>query len=193
MTAMLHRPNHAETSEVTSEHPTESSVTRRVLAVLRIATGFIFLWAFLDKTFGLSYSTPNARAWIHGGSPTKGFLSNVEVGPLQSFFHSIAGNPVADWLFMLGLLGVGVALIVGAGLRLAAVGATLMMAMMWIAEWPLAQTTATGDPSGSTNPIVDYHVIYALVAIVCALSYAGRTWGISSWWERVVGKNRWLV
>lgn len=193
MTAMLHRPNHAKASEVTSEHPTESSVTRRVLAVLRIATGFIFLWAFLDKTFGLSYSTPNARAWIHGGSPTKGFLSNVEVGPLQSFFHSIAGNPITDWLFMLGLLGVGVALIVGAGLRLAAVGATLMMAMMWIAEWPLAQTTATGDPSGSTNPIVDYHVIYALVAIVCALSYAGRTWGISSWWERVVGKNRWLV
>lgn len=193
MTAMLHRPTHAKSTEVTSEHHSESSVMRRVLAGLRIATGFIFLWAFLDKTFGLGFSTPSARAWIHGGSPTKGFLSNVEVGPLQSFFHSIAGNPVTDWLFMLGLLGVGVALIVGAGLRLAAIGATLMMAMMWIAEWPLAQTTATGDPSGSTNPIVDYHVIYALVAIVCALSYAGRTWGIGSWWERVVGKNRWLV
>lgn len=193
MTAMLHRPTHAQPVEVSSEHHSESSVMRRVLAALRIATGFIFLWAFLDKTFGLGYSTPSARAWIHGGSPTKGFLSNVEVGPLQSFFHSIAGNPVADWLFMLGLLGVGVALIVGAGLRLAAIGATLMMAMMWIAEWPLAQTTATGDPSGSSNPIVDYHVIYALVAIVCALSYAGRTWGIGSWWERVVGKNRWLV
>ncbi|KYH44731.1 DoxX family membrane protein [Branchiibius sp. NY16-3462-2] len=193
MTEMMHRPTHAKTSEVTSEHHSESSVMRRVLAVLRIATGFIFLWAFLDKTFGLGYSTPSARAWINGGSPTKGFLSHVEVGPLQSFFHSIAGNPVADWLFMLGLLAIGVALIVGAGLRLAAIGATLMMAMMWIAEWPLAQTTATGDPSGSTNPIVDYHVIYALVAIVCALSYAGRTWGIGSWWERVVGKNRWLV
>ena len=30
-----------------------SDIARRVLAVLRLATGFIFLWAFLDKTFGL--------------------------------------------------------------------------------------------------------------------------------------------
>ena len=29
----------------------------RALAVLRIATGFVFLWAFLDKTFGLGYAT----------------------------------------------------------------------------------------------------------------------------------------
>ncbi len=35
---------------------------RFVLAVLRLAMGFIFLWAFLDKTFGLGYSTPPERA-----------------------------------------------------------------------------------------------------------------------------------
>ena len=42
--------------------------------------------------------------------------------------------------------------------------------MMWVAEWPLASVTAAGDPSGSTNPIVDYHLIYALMAIICALT-----------------------
>ena len=47
----------------------------RALAGLRIATGFIFLWAFLDKLFGLGYSTASAKSWIHGGSPTKGYLS----------------------------------------------------------------------------------------------------------------------
>lgn len=31
------------------------------------------LWAFLDKTFGLGYSTRVAKAWVNGGSPTKGF------------------------------------------------------------------------------------------------------------------------
>jgi len=41
----------------------------RALAVLRITTGFVFLWAFLDKTFGFGYATPSAKAWIHGGSP----------------------------------------------------------------------------------------------------------------------------
>ena len=38
------------------------------------------LWAFLDKTFGLHYSTPSSKAWIHGGSPTKGFLTSIDVG-----------------------------------------------------------------------------------------------------------------
>ena len=138
----------------------------RRIAALRIATGFVFLWAFLDKTFGLGYSTPDARAWINGGSPTNGFLSHVDYGPFKGFFNAIAGNPIADWLFMLGLLGVGVAAIAGAGLRIAAIAGSLMMLMMWVAEWPFAQFTETGDPTGSTNPIVDYHIIYALALIV---------------------------
>src|SRR5215218_5759928 len=130
----------------------------KFLAIMRVVVGVEFLWAFLDKTFGLGYATPDARAWVHGGSPTKGFLSNVEVGPFQGFFHSIAGDAWADWAFMLGLLGIGVALILGVGMRLAAGAATVMMAMMWAAEWPLAQQTAGGEPSGSTNPVIDYHV-----------------------------------
>ena len=148
------------------------------LAVLRISTGFIFLWAFLDKTFGLHYATPSARAWNHGGSPTKGFLSSVEVGPFQSFFHSIAGDAWANWLFMLGLLGIGAALILGVGLRLAAVAGVIMLALMWLAEFPLAQHTSAGAPTMSTNPIVDYHFIYAVVLVVLAETNAGRFWGL---------------
>ena len=167
----------------------------RALAVLRIATGFIFLWAFFDKLFGWGYATPAERAWINGGSPTKGFLSSVDVGPFQNFFHTIAGGPWADWLFMLGLLGIGVALIAGIGLRIGAVATTVMMAGMWLAEFPLDKLTAAGKPSMSTNPIVDYHVIYALVAIVAALAYAGHTWGLGRRWARLpfVQKNRWLI
>ena len=167
----------------------------RALALLRIATGFIFLWAFLDKTFGFGYATPAARAWINGGSPTKGFLSSVEVGPLQGVFHSLAGNPIVDWLFMLGLLGIGLALIAGVGLRISAVATTVMMAGMWLAEFPLDKVTAGGEPSMSNNPIVDYHVIYALIAIVAALAYAGHTWGLGKAWARLpfVQKNRWLI
>src|SRR5215211_3236108 len=71
----------------------------KALAVLRISTGFVFLWAFLDKTFGLGYATPATRAWINGGSPTKGFLSSVDVGPFQGMFHSLAGTTFADWAF----------------------------------------------------------------------------------------------
>lgn len=53
------------------------------LAATRIAVGFLMLWAFLDKLFGLGYSTPAAKSWLNGGSPTNGFLSHVAVGPLR--------------------------------------------------------------------------------------------------------------
>ena len=167
----------------------------RWLAVLRISLGFVFFWAFLDKTFGFGYATPSAKAWINGGSPTKGFLSGVDVGPFQGFFHSIAGDAWTNWLFMLGLLGIGVALILGIGMRLAAAAATVMMAFMWIAEYPLARHTSAGKPTSSTNPITDYHFIYAVAAIVLAVTYAGHTWGIGRWWASLplVQKNRWLI
>ncbi|MEU4428857.1 DoxX family membrane protein [Actinoplanes sp. NPDC024001] len=159
----------------------------RALAVLRITTGFVFLWAFLDKTFGFGFATPAERAWINGGSPTKGFLSSLETGPFTGFFHSIAGATWANWLFMLGLLGIGVAMILGIGLRVAAVAAALMMAFMWVAEWPLA--------AGSSNPVVDYHVIYGVSAVVLALTYAGHTWGLGRRWARLplVQRRRWLI
>jgi thiosulfate dehydrogenase [quinone] large subunit len=70
------------------------------IAALRLGLGFVFLWAFLDKTFGLGYATPSEKSWLNGGSPTLGFLKNVEVGPFQSFFNSIAGAWWANLLFI---------------------------------------------------------------------------------------------
>ena len=166
----------------------------KFLAVFRVVLGLEFLWAFFDKTFGLGYATPAARAWINGGSPTKGFLSRVAVGPFEETFHAWAGAPWADWLFMAGLLGIGIALILGIGLRVAAVSGTVMMVLMWAAEWPLAKFTSAGEPSMSTNPIIDYHLIYALALIAVAVTYAGHTWGLGRLWARLpfVTRNRWL-
>lgn len=184
----------ATTSDVTLA-PTVSVGTSRALALLRIGLGLVFLWAFLDKAFGLGYSTPTARAWVNGGAPTAGFLGNVETGPLRSVFTAMAGQPVWDWLFMVGLLGIGVALLAGVALRVAAVGGIIMMALMWLAEWPLASLTAAGEASGSSNPVVDYHVVYALALAVVALAAAFQTWGLASRWQGLttVQRFRWLV
>lgn len=194
----LHRPNSTETGHPALNEIGGTMVTSaaaKTLAVLRLATGFVFLWAFLDKTFGLHYSTPSAKAWVHGGSPTKGFLASVDVGPFQSFFHSIAGSAWADWLFMLGMLGIGVALIAGVAIRIAAASGAAMMAFMWLAEFPLAQHTSAGAASGSTNPLTDYHLIYAIVLIVLAATYAGTTWGLGRVWARLpcVHSHRWAL
>lgn len=180
----------------TASATTAGTKTRPAYAIstLRLLTGFVFLWAFLDKTFGWGYATPSGKGWIDGSSPTKGFLSSVAAGPMESTFHDWAGAAWADWLFMLGLLGIGAALLTGTALRLAAVAGTAMMALMWLAEWPPARHLSDGSPSMSTNPVVEYHVIYAAALVALALTSAGETWGLGRIWARLpfVRNNGWL-
>jgi thiosulfate dehydrogenase [quinone] large subunit len=165
-----------------------------VAAVVRIAVGLVFLWAFLDKLFGFGYATPGERAWLNGGSPTQGFLGNLDHGPFAAMFRGWAGAAWADWLFMLGLAGIGIALVLGIGMRVAAVSGTVMMLLMWAAEWPLDRFTDAGEPTMSANPVLDYHVVYALVLIWLAVAATGTVWGFGRQWARldVVEKNPWL-
>ena len=160
-----------------------SSAARGWLAALRIVVGFIFLWAFLDKTFGFGYSTAPERAWIRGGSPAGGFLTHLEGGPFKDFFASLA-SPLSDWLFQLGMLGLGLALIAGIGLRVSAWAGTAIMLLMWLAEFPPAFPD-------STNPVVDYHIAYALSIIISAVTLAGDTWGLGRWWRTLPIVQRW--
>jgi thiosulfate dehydrogenase [quinone] large subunit len=182
----------ARTTHITALPLQETLVTtvtgRRSLAVMRLATGFIFLWAFLDKTFGLGFATPIERAWINGGTPAQGFLMSEGVtGPLQPLFQAMA-IPFVDWLFMAGMLAIGLSVMLGVGLRVAAVSGTALMLLMYLAEWPFAAG------AGSTNPLVDYHIIYALALIVIAALAAGDTWGFGAQWKALPleQRNHWL-
>ncbi|WP_199547251.1 DoxX family membrane protein [Streptomyces sp. N35] len=191
----LRRTRTATTSESAVSADTDTHTARAyAFASLRLITGFTFLWAFLDKTFGFGYATPSGKGWIDGGSPTLGFLSGVSAGPMESTFHDWAGAGWANWLFMLGLLGIGIALIAGVALRFAALAGTVMMTLMWIAEWPPAKHLSDGSPSMSTNPLVEYHVIYAVVLIALAAAAAGNTWGLGKTWAKLpfVSRNGWL-
>ncbi|NGO69189.1 DoxX family membrane protein [Streptomyces boncukensis] len=193
---LLHRKDPTAGARHSARGPDgpQTTAVARALAALRIGMGFVFLWAFFDKTFGWGYSTPAENAWADGGSPTEGFLSGVKVGPLESPLNGWAGDAWADWLFMAGLLGIGIALLAGVALRIAAVAGTVMMALMWAAEWPLAKHLSDGSPSMSTNPLVDYHVVYAAVLTVLAFAAAGATWGLGRLWARLplVVRHPWL-
>ncbi|MFZ1258077.1 MAG: hypothetical protein WAQ25_01270 [Candidatus Saccharimonas sp.] len=153
------------------------------LAVSRIMLGFVFLWAFLDKTMGLGLATPHGKAWLDGVSPTSGFLlKGVNPNsPSAEFFHGLAGNVLIDWLFMLGLLGIGMALILGIGLRIAAIAGSMLLMMMWAAEMPL-----------KNNPLVDDHMVYTVLLWVIAL--APRKLSLIDTWLQTptVKKNPWL-
>ncbi|MDQ0937874.1 putative membrane protein YphA (DoxX/SURF4 family) [Streptomyces turgidiscabies] len=95
---------------------------------------------------------------------------------------------------VLGLLGIGLALVAGVALRAAAVAGTVTMALMWLAEWPPAKHLSDGSASMSTNPFVDSHLIYAAALIVLAAVAAGDTLGAGRLWARlpIVRDHSWL-
>ena len=96
-----------------------------------------------------------------------------------------AAGPTAagwvDWVFMLSMLAIGVALILGIGVRLAALGGIAWMAIFYTATaiWP------------EHNPFLDDHVIEAIVLAGLFLANAGRYYGLGRAWQRLgFVKNR---
>ncbi len=158
----------------------------RIWGLLRIAMGWTFLWAFLDKAFGLGFSTGrNAEtgaiqffgpdAWINGGSPTDGFLQFGihSKGFFPDLYAGLVGATWVEWGYMLSMLLIGLALILGIGTRLAAIGGILWMAMFYTAGaiWP------------ENNPFLDDHIVSAIVLFGVAYVGAGRYLGFGRWWE----------
>jgi thiosulfate dehydrogenase (quinone) large subunit len=152
------------------------------LATGRVLLGFVFLWSFLDSTFGLYSTSPN-ESWIAGDSPTSGYLGSLD-GTFAGIFQPLAGQVWVDWMFMLGMALVGSALILGVAMRLAAVGALALMGSLWLTSLPLDH-----------NPFVDEHVIYAVFAVVLAALHAGNAFGAGGLWSRLplVRRTRWLA
>lgn len=158
---------------MTVRHEGSGTVAAYVWGLTRLSLGWVFVWAFADKLFGLDHETTSGQAWINGGHPTLGFLKFSSKGPLRGFYQHIAGAAWADWLFMIGLAGVGGALMLGIGMRLAAVAGALLLVMMWSAVLP-----------PENNVFMDYRLIYALLIIGLALTGAGDTFGLGRWWGR---------
>lgn len=150
------------------------------IAVGRLLMGFIFLWAFLDKLYGLHYATPANQAWLHGGSPTRGFLLATH-GPFAGFFHSLAGHSWVDWLFMIGLAGIGMALISGIAVRIAVVAGSILLALMWVASLPI-----------HTNPVLGEYAVYIVLLWIIFFGYRNQVLSLGAWWRHRIARWRWL-
>ncbi|GAA1788790.1 DoxX family protein [Nostocoides veronense] len=160
-----------------------SPILRGLLTFARLLIGWTFMWPFLDKLFGLGFATPSERAWVNGGMPSQGFMKNT-TGPFADLFKNMAGT-WTDWLFMAGLFGIGLAMLLGAGLKIAAWSGTLLLFLMYLAEFPL------GQPADfhAVNPITDSHWHEATLLLLCAYGLAGDTFGLGRWWGRKVGNG----
>ncbi|WP_110241650.1 hypothetical protein [Nocardioides gilvus] len=185
--ASTSHPDPAQADPTRGPRPTDprhvglTRPARLALAVLRIGFGLTFLWAFFDKLLALGFATGRDEegnvdrfgdaAWINDGSPTEGFLTFGADGPFEEFYNSIAGDAWADWLFMVGLICIGVALTLGVAMRVAAASGALLYVLMWTVVLP-----------PENNPVIDDHLLSAVALVVLALTCAGDTWGLGRWW-----------
>lgn len=144
------------------------SYTEIILAKLRISMGFIFLWAFIEKL-------PN---WLAGNSPATGFLTKGTTGIFAEFFASLANYPITDYMYMFGLMLVGVALILGIEMKLAMVGGSSMMFFIYL---------ASALPP-EHNPILDEHIIYIFVLILLYKLNSGEYIGFQNRWQKLKKK-----
>lgn len=148
--------------------------TSYVWGLLRLTMGLVFLWAFVDKLFGLGFATTPEKAWLAGGSPTAGFLQFAVHGPFTDFYHSLAGVPMVDWAFMLGLLFVGVTLTLGIFVKVGSLTGFIMLFLMY---------TAIGLPP-ENHPFIDDHIIEMLVMVGLMVSNSGEYLGLGKAWLR---------
>lgn len=189
-----HTPHIAGTAAV--EDQVVTPYAARVLAALRIAFGLTFLWAFFDKLLALGFATGRVvnpetgaetvdrfgdAAWIRHlgagsedmvGNPTLGFLKFGADGPFKGFYNDIAGQTWTNWAFMLALLGIGLALTLGIGMRIAAISGAVLYLMMWTVALP-----------PDNNPVLDEHILGAITMVALAALNAGVTWGFGRAWQ----------
>jgi thiosulfate dehydrogenase (quinone) large subunit len=143
-----------------------------VIAITRFVMAAQFLWAFFDKLIGLGFSTEPGKGWISGGSPTFGFLKKGATGPFTPIFNAIGGTGIVDWLFMLALLGVGIALLLGIGMKIGTISGSILMFFMWAATLP--KTTDFFQ--------IDDHIVNIFVLLILLLLKAGQVAGLGRWW-----------
>lgn len=145
-----------------------STASAWFVVALRLVMGGAFLGAGLGKLA------------IFAGEPfdASGYLLGSE-GPLAGVFAAMAANPALMDLINVVVpttqVLIGVALIVGAFVRLAALGGAIQMATFYLGSWDVA------GPLGFVNS----DLVYLVVFLALGAFAAGRVLGLDRYIERV--------
>jgi thiosulfate dehydrogenase [quinone] large subunit len=132
-----------------------------ILFLLRIATGWLFLYAGFPKILNPDWSAA-------------GYLSGAKT--FSALFAWFAQPGVLPWVNVLnewGLALIGVSLILGFLVRWSTIAGVLLMVFYYL---PILSFPHVGD----TSYLVDQHFIFALVLLTLNIFHAGRIWGIDA-------------
>ncbi len=156
-----------------------SRARERGLVVLRVALGFGFLYAGLEKWLNFA---GDERPWSAGGFlqfATAGTVPNM-VGHAETMIHNptrqlwveVAGNTgligLVDFLVVFGEIAIGVALILGVATRLAGTLGAIMTFLFWVAAWDFQYG------------IVNQQFVYMILSAFLAYASAGTVLGLDA-------------
>lgn len=164
----------------------EYKIDEKILGILRIAMGFVFLWPFLDKMFGLGFATSPENSWLAGASPTQGFLNFYGVNqnsPFAFLFSDGLGSiyQLVDIVYMGMLLFAGIGLMTGILVRLSSLSTIIFLASVYLSEWIIAPAEGTMV----FNPLIDEHIIYILILGLFLIIPVGKYLGLGEKWSKL--------
>lgn len=164
----------------------ETWVAYSILA-LRVVMGYVILSAGLGKLAEEGWTNP-------GGFSAEAFLVHGvdEANPLKDMYVFFADHLwLVDPLVMWTQILIGLALVFGVFLRLAAFGGALQMIFFWIGAWEGGLMAGLPVAHGY---LIDSSFVYALVLFGLGAWGAGRILGLDAWLEETafVQQNPWV-
>lgn len=144
---------------------------RTLILFFRLAMAWTFLYAASHQVFVPGWSVA-------------GFLHSTKT--FHSFYAEFTGPGIAAVLSFLveyGHLLIGLSLLTGLLVRVSASFGIMLMLVYWTAHMNFPYIG-----SGTTNLLIDEHIIYAGVLIFLITKHAGHVWGL----DGLVEKTGWL-
>ena len=147
------------------------------IALIRIAMGWVFLFAGIEKFLNLDGGTPFSAAGFlkfgtAGSWPGVDLAQGDYLNPTHPFWASIAGNAglisVINVLVVFGELAIGAALILGLFTRFASLMGVIMLSFFYIAAWDFSLG------------IVNEQLMYAIVTGGLGIIGAGQVFGLDT-------------
>ena len=124
----------------------------KATAVLRIALGFGFLFAGVEKVLELAGRGPfDASGWLEGATlgALPGSAPDQLINPTHHFWVSLAGNSTAmsviNFLVPYGEIAIGACLMLGLATRFAATMGAVLTGLLFVAGWSLPTASSTSS------------------------------------------------
>ncbi len=137
---------------------------QQLLALIRTALGFLFLYSGLTK--------------LLGDFTAAGYLNFATKGPLTDLFQALSGNPIVDFLVVYGEIAIGLSLILGVFVWLGALSGSLMMMLYYLSSFP------------PEHGLVSEHIIYILVFALLWAFDSGHYYGFQNTFDNILSKKR---